>query len=85
MMPKKITTEDPTVVEQVQTAGELPVEVNGVQMVLMTVDARRGLHKVVGDQFDIAETYPASEKALAVVWDDPQLDEYTVRDGSPIE
>ncbi len=44
------------------------------------------LQALAGDEFDIADTYAAQEKALASVWgDDPQLDEYTDQDGSPIE
>lgn len=37
------------------------------------------------DMFDIRETYAAQEQALATVWDDPQLDEYTEEDGTPID
>jgi hypothetical protein len=55
MVPKKIVTEDPTVVEQVQQVGELSVEVNGVRMVLMTLDARQGLHKIVYDDGEWTE------------------------------
>jgi hypothetical protein len=35
--------------------------------------------------FDIRDTYPAQEAALASIWDDPLLDEYTCQDGSPID
>ena len=70
MAPKKIITEDPTVVEQVQKVGELPVEVNGVQMVLMTVGARQGLHKVIYDDGEWTE-----DELLAIAaqqLDDPE-------------
>jgi hypothetical protein len=44
------------------------------------------LKTLVGEQFDIADTYKAQEEALAGVWgDDPQLDEYSDQDGSPVE
>jgi hypothetical protein len=43
------------------------------------------LKRLVDDQFDIAETYAAQEAALAEVWNDSQLDEYTCEDGSPID
>jgi hypothetical protein len=43
------------------------------------------LKRLVDDQFDIAETYAAQEAALSEVWNDPQLDEYTCEDGSPID
>jgi hypothetical protein len=36
------------------------------------------------DDFNIAETYAAQEAALSKLWSDPQLDEYTDQDGSPI-
>ncbi len=37
------------------------------------------------DEFSIEETYAAQEAALAKVWNDPRLDEYTDEDGSPID
>jgi hypothetical protein len=37
------------------------------------------------DDFDIRETYPAQEQALASVWDDPLLDEYTEEDGEQVD
>jgi len=37
------------------------------------------------DSFDISETYEAQEAALASVWNEPQLDEYSDQDGSPID
>jgi len=43
------------------------------------------LKRLVDDQFDIAETYAAQEAALARVWNDPRLDEYTSEDGYPID
>jgi len=42
------------------------------------------LQTLVGDAFDISDTYLAQEAALAGVWDDPKLDEYSDQDGSPI-
>jgi len=44
------------------------------------------LKTLVGEEFDIADTYKDQEEVLAGVWgDDPQLDEYTDQDGSPVE
>ena len=44
------------------------------------------LQTLTGDDTDIADTYPAQETALASVWgNEPQLDEYTDQDGSPID
>lgn len=40
---------------------------------------------LANDDFNIAETYAAQEGALSKVWSDPQLDEYTDQDGSPID
>lgn len=37
------------------------------------------------DGFDIRETYEAQQAALATVWDEPELDEYTDQDGSPVD
>lgn len=66
---KRIITDDPTVVEQVQKAGELPIEVNGVQLVLMTVDARQELQKVV---YDDSEWTKEEIRAAITPWfDDP--------------
>ena len=55
--------------------NEVPVAIVRVELLQM----------LAGDQFDIADTYPAQEAGLASVWDDAQLDEYTEQDGSPIE
>lgn len=44
------------------------------------------LQTLAGEDFDIADTYPAQETALASIWgNEPQLDEYTDQDGSPID
>jgi hypothetical protein len=44
------------------------------------------LQALTGDEFSIAETYPAQEAALAAIWgNEPELDEYTDQDGSPID
>lgn len=43
------------------------------------------LQTLTGDDGDISDSYPAQETALASVWrDNPQLDEYTDQDGSPV-
>jgi hypothetical protein len=43
------------------------------------------LKLLLNNEFDIAETYAAQEAALSKVWNDPRLDEYTDKDGSPID
>ena len=43
------------------------------------------LKLLASDEFDIAETYAAQEAALSEVWSDPQRDEYTEEDGTPID
>jgi hypothetical protein len=40
---------------------------------------------LANEEFNISETYAAQEAALSKVWNDPQLDEYTDEDGSPID
>jgi hypothetical protein len=80
MASTKITTDDATVVEQVRRAGELPVELNGVQLVLMTVDARRELQHVVYDDSEWS-----ADEMMSVVgsrlddpdgWGHPDMDVY---------
>ena len=52
-------------------------------LAIVRVELLQGL---VGDQeFDIRETYGAQEQALSSIWSDPQLDEYTDEDGTPID
>jgi hypothetical protein len=34
------------------------------------------VYSALEDQFNIRETYPAQDAALAAAWDDPELDEY---------
>lgn len=36
------------------------------------------------ENFDIRETYAAQEAALSSIWNEPELDEYSEEDGSPI-
>ncbi len=85
MKTAKIITEDPTVVQQVQQTGELPIEVNGVQMVLMTVDARQELQKVVFDDSELS-----GDEMMAVLADQvndpegmgaPGMDDYDKKYG----
>jgi hypothetical protein len=38
-----------------------------------------------GGDLDIVETYAAAESALSAIWNEPELDEYTEQDGSPID
>jgi hypothetical protein len=38
-----------------------------------------------GDASDISQTYAAQQEALASVWDDAELDQYTDQDGTPIQ
>jgi hypothetical protein len=44
------------------------------------------LQALAGEEINIADTYPAQEAALASIWEnEPELDEYTDQDGSPID
>lgn len=80
--PLKITPEQQQALNQSAGAPVYLVDATGVDAVVMM---RAELFKTIsGEQFDIAETYPAQEQALAEVWADPQLDEYTDQDGSPV-
>ena len=40
------------VIKQVLQSGEVPVEINGVHLVLMSLDARQELQKIVTDEDD---------------------------------
>ncbi len=80
----KITTEQSKAVQQSKGQPVHLVDETGNETSVVIVRMEL-LQTLVGDQFDIAETYPAQEKALASVWNDSQLDEYTDQDGSPIE
>jgi len=55
---------------------------NETSVVLVRVEL---LKTLVGEEFDIADTYPAQDSALAAVWGDPKLDEYSDQDGSPVD
>jgi hypothetical protein len=44
----------------------------GCQAVVLKAEVYHALE----EHFDIRETYPAQDAALAAVWDDPELDEY---------
>jgi hypothetical protein len=44
------------------------------------------LQALTGSDFNIADTYSAQETVLASIWgNEPDLDEYTDQDGSPID
>ena len=45
---------------------------NGEEMVLLRADAYGALAR----EFEISDTYPAQDRALAGIWDDPSLDDY---------
>ncbi len=37
------------------------------------------------DQYDIRDTYAAQESALATIWNEADLDEYSLQDGTAID
>ena len=79
----KITAEQSQAIKQSQ--GQ-PVRLiddagNDTEVAIVRVEL---LQALAGEEFNIADTYPAQDSALARLWDDPQLDEYTNQDGSPV-
>ena len=79
----KITAEQSQAIQQSHGQPVLLVDDTGndTHVAIVRVEL---LQTLAGNDFDIADTYPAQETALASVWGDPQLDEYTDQDGSPI-
>ncbi len=58
-----------------EAGNDMPVAIVRVEL----------LHMVMGEDLNIADTYAAQETALASVWgNNPRLDEYTDKDGSPV-
>jgi hypothetical protein len=81
--PLKITPEQQQALNQSAGAPVYLVDAtSGGTVVMMRAELFR---TISGEKFDIAETYPAQEQALADVWADPQLDQYTDQDDSPID
>jgi hypothetical protein len=79
----KITAEQS---QAIQDSNGLPVYLvdeagRDASLAIVRVDL---LKLLADDDFNIAETYSAQEAALSKVWSDPQLDEYTDQDGTPI-
>ena len=80
----KITAEQS---QAIQDSNGLPVSLvdeagRDTSLAIVRVDL---LKLLADDDFNIAETYAAQEAALSKVWSDPQLDEYTDQDGTPID
>ena len=47
------------------------------QYVLLPLEVYRRVRSITGnEEFDISDTYTAQDGALAMVWDDPELDVY---------
>jgi hypothetical protein len=81
----KITAEQSRAVQQSKGQPVRLVDDSGrdTAVAIVRLDLLKSL---AGDDFDIAETYPAQEAALASIWDNvPQLDEYTDEDGFAID
>ena len=80
----KITAEQSQAIRESNGQPVYLVDDAGQDALLAIV--RVDLLKILADdEFNIAETYAAQEAALSKVWNDPQLDEYTEEDGSPID
>lgn len=84
-MPAKVTL-DELLLKQLQETGELRVEeTHGVPLVLMTVDARDRLHKVVYDDSDLTEeemmALGAEQLGDPEGWGDPGMEVYDAMDG----
>jgi len=80
----KITAEQSLAIQQSNGQPVYLVDDAGrdASLAIVPVDL---LKMLAGDDFNIADTYAAQEAALSEVWSDPQLDEYTDEDGSPID
>jgi hypothetical protein len=81
----KITAEQSRAVQKSNGRPVHLVDDNGndTQVAIVRLEL---LQTLAGDDYDIADSYPAQESALAAIWgNEPQLDEYTEQDGSPIE
>lgn len=84
MRSPKITAEQSQAVQRSHGRPVYLVDESGADASLAIVRVEL-LRTLLGDDFDITDTYQAQETALAAVWDDPQLDEYTDNDGTPVE
>jgi hypothetical protein len=66
--------------QEVAREGDRPVEAvdPGTQKVYFLISAEifERVKPLLGDGFDIRETYAAQDAALAKVWRDPELDAY---------
>lgn len=80
----KITAEQSQAIQESHGQPVYLVDESGrdASLAIVRVDL---LKLLADDQFDIGETYAAQEAALSTVWNDPQLDEYTDQDGTPID
>ncbi len=85
MVRARITAEQMSAIQNAQGQPVRLVDDRGEDTAVAIVPIEL-LQPLVSDGFDIADTYPAQEAALASIWgDEPQLDEYTDEDGSPID
>jgi len=80
----KITAEQNQAVQQSDGRPVYLVDESGKEASVALVRVEL-LQTLIGGPFDIADTYPAQDTALASVWEDPKLDEYSDQDGSPID
>jgi hypothetical protein len=88
MTQAKITPEQAQAVADSHGKPVYLVHENGRDADLAIVRAdllKRLVPESESEEFDIRETYPAQEAALASVWNDPLLDEYTEVDGEPVD
>lgn len=81
--PLRVTSQQQKALDESAGAPVYLCDDSGRESVVL-LDADR-FRAMVGDAFDISETYPAQQQALSSVWSAPELDEYTSEDGSPID
>jgi hypothetical protein len=70
--------------QELAQRGDQPIEVvhpgTHKLYVLVAAEIYEKWKQLVGDNFEVPESYPAQDAALSKVWDDPRLDDYAEYD-----
>jgi len=59
---------------------QLEDEQTHLRYVLLPLDVYQRVQSILGNDFDISDTYAAQDQALSQVWSDPALDAYSKYD-----